>query len=186
MPALPSTSGHLSLVPDKGRLYPKFQSYKLQSYSEETLLQRIRLPIPPSRPVLPTNARVGFQDVRVRANWNHLSQGWNGQSALYVGKGGEIVRIQEGQAQVIGSISLGSPTDSYGYYARVLEIGADLLVATDGAGQMCILQAGVVVGSLQEEIPFILFDAKAVENEIFVLVCHALPSDSEASTSRPS
>ena len=186
MPALASTPGHLSLVPEKSRLYPKFQSYRLQSYSEESLLHRIPLPIPPSRPVLPTNARVGFQDVRVRTSWNHLSQGWQGQGALYVGKGGEIVRIQEGQAQVIGSISLSSRTDSYGYYARVLEIGPDLLVATDGVGQMCIIQNGAVVGSLQEEIPFILFDAKAIENQVFVLVCHALPSDSEASTSQPS
>jgi len=185
MPTLPSTPGHLSLVPEKARLYPKFQSYKLQSYSEETLLQRIPLLIAPSRPVLPTNARVGFQEVRVRTSWNHLSQGWQGRSVLYVGKGGEIVRIQQRQSVVVGSIPLGSRTDSYGYYARVLEVGPDCLVATDGLGQLSVLQNGSVVGSLQEEIPFILFDAKMVENELFILTCHSLPSESEPSTLRP-
>ena len=185
MPDLPSTSGHLSLVPEKSRLYPKFQSYKLQSYEEETRLRRIRLPIPPSRPMLPTNAQVGFHDVRVRTTWNHLSQGWQSKSVLYVGNGGAIVRIEEGQAKLICSITLGSRTDSYGYYARVLEIGPDLLIVTDGFGQMLVIQSGLVVGSLQEEIPFILFDAVALDNEVFVLVCHALPSDSATSTSRP-
>lgn len=167
MPHLPSTPGHLSFVPDKALLYPKFQSYKAQSYSEETLLHRIPL-VPPSRPVLPTNARVGFQEVRVRTSWNHLSQGWQGRSVLYVGKGGEIVRIQGGQAKVINSIPLGSRTDSYGYYARVIEVEPDFLVATNGMGGLFVLNTGY---SFQEE-PFILFDAKMVGDEIFVLVCH--------------
>lgn len=107
--------------------------------------------------------------MRVRTSWNHLSQGWQGRSVLYVGKGGEIVRIQGGpEAKVIGSIPLGSRTDSYGYYARVIEIAPDFLVATNGMGGLFVLNAGF---SLQEE-PFILFDAKMVDNEIFVLVCH--------------
>src|SRR5271154_848443 len=58
MPNLPS-SGHLRLIPDKARLYPKFQSYKLQSYNEDTNLIRISLALPPNRKPLPTNARVG-------------------------------------------------------------------------------------------------------------------------------
>src|ERR1700754_3701450 len=88
MPHMPSEN--LRLVPDKNLLFPKFQSYKLQAYSEEESLRRISLPIAPSRPTLPNNARVGFQDVRVRTNWNHLSHCWDGKSVLYVGINGEI------------------------------------------------------------------------------------------------
>src|ERR1700740_1615146 len=108
MPNLPWKPENLRLVPDKVHLYPKFQSYKLQNYSEEESLKRIPLPVPPARPVLPNNARVGFQDVRVRTGWNHLSQGWQGQSVLYIGTGGEIVRIRQSQTFLVGKISLGS------------------------------------------------------------------------------
>src|SRR5215471_5078072 len=121
MPDLPSLPDNLKLVPDKSRLFPKFQSYKLQSYEEGSHLKRISLSVPPCRPVLPNNARVGFQDVRVRTSWNHLSQGWDAKSVLYIGTRGEVVRIQEGQAQVIGTISLGSRADVYGYYPDVVE-----------------------------------------------------------------
>ena len=134
MPDLPSSPENLKLVPDKTLLFPKFQSYKLQSYSEDTHLKRISLPVPPCRPVLPNNARVGFQDVRVRTSWHHLSQGWDTKSVLYVGTGGEIVRIQEGQARVIGNISLTTRTDVYGYYPDVVEVAPEFLVATDGLG----------------------------------------------------
>jgi hypothetical protein len=187
MPNLPSSPAEqLKLVPDKNRLYPKFQSYKLQGYSEESLLKRVALPVAPCRPVLPNNARVGFQDIRVRTSWNHLSQGWQRRSVLYVGTGGEIVRIQGGQAQLAGTVSLGTRTDVYGYYPDVVEIGPDLLVVTDGLGKLYVLKAGTVVGSLQEDLPFILFDAKAVEDETDILVCQALQAPSETTTSQPS
>lgn len=185
MPNLPSSLEHLKLTPDKNRLYPKFQSYRLQEYSEEDLLERIPLSIPPSRQVLPTNARVGFQDVRIRAEWNHLSQGWDGQSVLYIGSKGEIVRIQAGQAQVIATIPLGKRSDVYGYYPDLVEVESDVLVATDGLGQLCVLRNGAMLGSLQEDIPFLLFDAGILDNDVYVLVCQTLHSSSNVSTSRP-
>ena len=185
MPDLPSSPNNLKLTPDKNRLFPKFQSYKLQSYAEDSYLKRVTLPFPPCRPVLPNNARVGFQDVRVRTSWNHLSQGWDAKSVLYVGTGGEIVRIQEGQARVIGTISLSSRVDVYGYYPDVVEVAPDLLVATDGLGGLFVLRNSTMIGSLQEDIPFILFDANLVNEEIDILTCFALQSQTEASTSQP-
>lgn len=185
MPDLPSSPNNLKLVPDKNRLFPKFQSYKLQSYADDSHLKRITLPFPPCRPVLPNNARVGFQDVRVRTSWNHLSQGWDAKSVLYVGTGGEIVRIQEGQARVIGTISLSSRVDVHGYYPDVVEVAPDLLVATDGLGGLFVLRNSTMIGSLQEDIPFILFDANLVNEEIDILTCFALQSQTEASTSQP-
>jgi hypothetical protein len=185
MPDLPSSPENLKFVPDKNRLFPKFQSYKLQSYSEDSHLKRISLPVPPCRPVLPNNARVGFQDVRVRTGWNHLSQSWDAKSVLYVGTGGEVVRIQQGQARVIGAISMSSRVDVYGYYPDVVEVAPDLLVATDGLGGLFVLRNGTVIGSLQENIPFILFDAKLVNEEIDILTCSALQSETETSKSQP-
>lgn len=180
----PSSGKHLKLVPEKHRLYPKFQSYKLESYSDETLVKRIPLHVPPSRPVLPNNARVGFQDVRVRTRWNHLSRGWEGHSVLYVGAGGEIVRIQEGQATTLTKIPLGTRQGVYGYYADVVEIGVGLLIATDGLGQLSLIRDGAVLASLQEDIPFVIFDAKVMEDEIYVLLCQGQDSSPESSTSK--
>ena len=185
MPDLPSKPENLKLVPNKARLYPKFQSFKLQQYSEDTSVKRFCLPVPPARPVLPNNARVGFQDVRVRTGWNHLSQGWLGKSLLYVGNGGEIVRIQRGQASMVGKIQLASRTDVYGYYPDVVEIGSDVLVATDGLGQLYVLKNGQIVGSLKEEIPFILFDGQIIDDVPYILVCQSLQSHSEPTTSAP-
>jgi len=185
MPDLPSKPEALKLVPNKARLYPKFQSFKLQQYAEETHLKRFPLPVPPSRPALPNNARVGFQDVRVRTGWNHLSQGWQGQSVLYVGSGGEIVRLQGGQVSMVGKIRLGSRTDVYGYYADVIEVGQGMLVATDGLGQLFVLQNGEIVGSWQEEIPFILFDGRVVDGEPYILICQSLQPPSEPTTAKP-
>jgi hypothetical protein len=184
MPRLPSSAEHLKLVPNKSCLYPKFQSYKLENYSE-TLLHRIPLPVPPSRPALPNNARVGFSEVLVRTSWNHLSQGWQGKSVLYVGTGGEIVRIQDGKAQIIATISLGKRTDVYGYYARVIEVGPDFLIATDGLGGLYVLQNRGVIWSLQEDTPFVLFDGRTVDDEVYVLICNGHSSPGEPSTSRP-
>ena len=185
MPDLPSSPEHLKLVLDKNLFFPKFQSYKLQSYSEDSHLKRISLSVPPCRPVLPNNARVGFQEVRVRTSWNHLSQSWDAKSVLYVSTGGEIVRIQEGQARVIATISLSSRTDVYGYYPDVVEVAPELLVATDGLGGLFVLRNGAVIGSLQEDVPFILFDAKLLNEEIDILTCSALQSQTETSTSQP-
>src|SRR5438034_5580937 len=123
MPNLPSLTENLKLIPNKHCLYPKFQSYKLQSYSEEENVKRISVTIPPCRPVLPNNVRVGYQDVRVRTNWNHLSQGWERKSVLYVGTGGEIVRICNGQIRVVGSISFSTRSDGHGYYPDVVQVG---------------------------------------------------------------
>jgi hypothetical protein len=186
MPDLSSSKPeNLKLIPDNIRLYPKFQSYKLQTYSEDESLRRIPLTVPPARPVLPNNARVGFQDVRVRTGWNHLSQGWEGRSVLYIGTGGEIVRIQQGQILLAARIPLGSRIDVYGYYPGLVEIGPDMIVATDGLGQLFVLRDGVVIGSSQEEIPFIIFDAQVEGNKVNVLVCQAQHPSSEATSSNP-
>lgn len=176
---------HLKLVPHKDRLYPKFQSYKLQEYSEEANVRRISLPVPPARPVLPSNARVGYQDVRVRTSWNHLSRGWQGQSVLYVGVGGEIVRIQNGQAQIIAKFPLSTRADVFGYYPHVVEIGPDMIVATDGQGGLCLIQEGAIVGTREEEIPFILFNARIIDDEILLLTCQSVHPPLATSTSYP-
>jgi CS domain len=185
MPDLPS-SGHLKLVPEKKLLFPKFQSYKLQNYSEEDSLSRIALPASPSRPVLPNNARVGFSEVQVRTSWNHLTQGWQNESVLYVSTSGEIVRIKDGQASVIANISFQTQTNAYGYYPNVIEIASDILVATDGLGQLCVIRDGAIVASFVEEIPFVLLDGRYDDNKVDVLICQALSPPLEASTSRPS
>lgn len=176
---------HLRLVPQKDKLFPKFQSYKLHEYSEESNVQRIPLPVPPCRPVLPTNARVEYQDVRVRTQWNHLSRGFDGRSVLYIGTGGEIVRLQQRQAVIIARFPLGTRADVFGYYPHLIEIAPDVIVATDGKGYLCIVNGGTILGSREEDIPFIMFDAKTIDDELHVLICQSLKPPLEASTAHP-
>jgi len=176
---------HLKLIPQKEKLFPKFQSYKLQEYSEERNVNRISLPVPPCRPVLPTNARVGFQDVRVRTQWNHLSQGFDGKSVLYVGVNGEVVRIWQGQAHIISKFPLRSRADVFGYYPHVIQMAPEIIVATDGNGALYVIRDGVIIGSREEEIPFIIFDAKIIEEEFYILICQAGQAPLEASTRHP-
>lgn len=95
------------------------------------------------------------------------------------------MRVQQGKTSVTGKIQLGTRTDVYGYYPDVVEIGPDLLVATDGLGQLFILQNGQVVGSLKEEIPFILFDGHFVDDVPYILICQSLQCHSEPTTSTP-
>jgi hypothetical protein len=173
----------LKFVPDRTKQYPKFQSYKLEPYSEDKNLKRIPLPVPPSQAILPTNARVVFQDVRVRTGWNHLSQGWEGKSVLYVGTDGEIVRILGEEWEVLAKIPMGSREDVYGYSARVIEIAPEFFIATDGLGRLFAILNRSVIGSLQEEVPFILFDAKWIDGQVYVLVCQGTGSVEQASTS---
>jgi hypothetical protein len=73
----------------------------------------------------------------------------------------------------------------YGYYPSVVEIGPEVIIATDGLGQLSVLRNGQVVGSLQEDIPFIIFDAKTMDNRVYILICQTLQSPSEVSTSKP-
>jgi len=186
MPELPLPPEPLKFVPDKTKQYPKFQSYKLQPYPEDTRLKRIPLSVPPSRPVLPSNAPVGFQDVRIRTGWNHLSQGWEGKSVLYVGLNGEIVRIQGQGSQVLATIPLRKCEDVYGYFPRVFEIADNFFIATDGLGQLFAIANSTVTGSLQEKDPFILFDAQIIDGNICALVCHGTSCVQEASTSHHS
>ena len=186
MPELPLPPEPLKFVPDKTKQYPKFQSYKLQPYPEDTRLKRIPLSVPPSRPVLPSNAPVGFQDVRIRTGWNHLSQGWEGKSVLYVGINGEIVRIQGQGSQVLATIPLRKCDDVYGYFPRVFEIADNFFIATDGLGQLFAIANSTVTGSLQEKDPFILFDAQIIDGNICALVCHGTSCVQEASTSHHS
>jgi hypothetical protein len=114
-----------------------------------------------------------------------LSQGWQGESVLYIGTGGEIVRIRQAQTFLVGKIPLGSRTGVYGYYPGLVEIGPDMIVATDGLGQLSLLRNGEIVGSLQEEIPFIICDAQVFESEIIVLLCQPLQPSSETTASHP-
>ena len=186
MPDLQLAPEPLKFVPDKEKQYPKFQSYKLQPYSEDTKLKRIPLPVPPSRPVLPSNARVGFQDVRVRTGWNHLSQGWEGKSVLYMGINGEIVRIRAQDSQVLATIPFRKREDVYGYFSRVFEIADKFFIATDGLGQLFAIVNSTVTAWLQEKDPFILFDVKIMNGIICALVCHGTSSVQEASTSNHS
>jgi hypothetical protein len=176
---------HLKFVPQKEKLFPKFQSYKLYEYSEENNVERISLPVPPCRPVLPTNARVGYQDVRVRTQWNHISRGCDGKSVLYVGTGGEVLRIQQRQARIIARFPLGGRADIFGYYPHVIEVAPEVIVTTDGKGSLYVINEGTVIGSREEEIPFILFDAKSKENELDILICQSTQPPLEASTSHP-
>lgn len=186
MPDLPQRREPLRFVPDKAKLYPKFESYKLHPYSEDENVKRIILPIPPSRPVLPATARVGFQDVRVRSGWNHLSQGWEGKSVLYVGDGGVIVRIQGQSSQILARIPLTSRDDVYGYFPRVIEIAPECFIATDGLGGLFLVRDGSVMASIQEYIPFLLFDAKVIDGQAYVLSCQGTSSVRGPSTSHHS
>ncbi|KTW27204.1 uncharacterized protein T551_03198 [Pneumocystis jirovecii RU7] len=198
----------LKLKKNSELLRPKFESYKLRSDKEIPCLYRQKINHCPVKLSLPSHAKVGYHEWRVRLRWNHLKNGTRECSTIFISQDGAFVELSwaksEGdvvfQERVITNIEI--PTfsykgtgydDIYSYFPDLKVLTETFILATDGAGKLYFIK--LLENSVQTEMiafstdelqshPFIILDAIFHSDiKIQILIAH-LNGNKEAASLR--
>ncbi|KAG5440141.1 hypothetical protein PCANB_001710 [Pneumocystis canis] len=160
----------LKLKQNTSLLRPKFESYKLKNDGEILNLYRLEINYRPSKLHLPSHAKVGYHEWRIRLNWNHLKNGIRPYYPLFISQDGTLIELCVGY------------DDIYSYFPDLIALTDTLILATNGAGKIYFIsllnnpaQVDIAIFSTDElkQHPFVMLDAIFHSNtKIQVLIAH--------------
>ncbi|KAG5513231.1 hypothetical protein PMAC_001601 [Pneumocystis sp. 'macacae'] len=185
----------LKLKKNSKLLQPKFESYKLRNDKEIPYLYRQKINHRPARSSLPSHAKVGYHEWRIRLRWNHLKNGTRQCSAIFISQNGDFVELSWTRSgvkmiqKIIANIEIpvlshrGTGYDDiYSYFPDLIVLTKTFILATDGAGKLYFIK--LLEDSVQIEMnvfstdeiqshPFIILDAVFYsDTKIRILIAH--------------